>query len=157
MTAFRLYAAWSSANPIFTRLCEGKFNITRREWRLLATLATHGELSSSRLAEVAGLDAARTSRAITALCEKGWVERRRSSADARTVYVNVTEAGRTLYEQIMPAIIELNAQLTQDFNSEELEALHQLLARLGTRAQQLYESGVVSARANRGRKRTVRD
>lgn len=153
MTAFRLYTAWSSANPIFTRLCEGQFNITRREWRLLATVVNHDWLTSSQLAGVAGLDAVRTSRAITGLCAKGWVQRERSERDARTVHVAATPAGRDLYAAMMPAIMELNRLITQDLSDAELDTLHALLERVGARSRQLYGNDLVVARANRGRAR----
>jgi MarR family transcriptional repressor of emrRAB len=157
MTAFRLYTAWSSANPIFTRLCEGQYNITRREWRLLATVVNHARLTSSQLAAEAGLDAVRTSRAITALCTKGWLQRERAPHDGRTVHVAATPAGRTLYETMMPAIMELNQLITQDLSRAEVETLHALLERVGERARQLYGNDLVPARANRGRARARRD
>lgn len=156
MTAFRLYNAWSSANPIFTRLCEGRFNITRREWRILATLVHHARLTSSELAAETGLDAARTSRAITALCAKNWLERERSSHDARTVYVAATPAGRGLYREMMPAIVELNRQITQDLSPQEVNTLHGLLERLADRARLLHGSDLVATRAHRGPGRAAR-
>ena len=59
------------------RLCEGRFRITRREWRVLATLVEHGGegLGSSQLAEVAQLDRARTSRAVGAMVRRPAVRR----------------------------------------------------------------------------------
>src|SRR3546814_11030975 len=76
MMMFRLYRAWSAGNPIFTRLCEGRFNITRREWRLLAIAVQHASLTSTQLAHAAALDAPRTSRAVSSLCGKRSEERR---------------------------------------------------------------------------------
>ena len=105
MVVFRIYRAWSAANPIFTRLCEGRFNITRREWRILATSVTHGRLGSAALAKAAMLDSVRTSRSITALCAKGWLQRQRDTRDARNIYVEASPAGLDLYRRIMPIII----------------------------------------------------
>src|SRR5690606_13020476 len=81
MMMFRLYRAWAAGNPIFTRLCEGRFNITRREWRLLAIAVQHDRLTSTEMTHAVGLDGPRTSRAVGTLCNKGLLERRRDSGD----------------------------------------------------------------------------
>jgi DNA-binding MarR family transcriptional regulator len=150
MTAFHLYRAWSSANPIFTRLCEGRFNITRREWRILATAVHTGGLTSSELAHAANLDPARTSRAISSLCEKGWLRRERALDDARTVHVFVTQEGIALHAAMMPEISRLNALITQDLSAAELTQLHSLLGKISTRASQLYNADLITAPPHRG-------
>ena len=70
MLMYRLYQAWSQSNPVFVRLCEGRFGITRREWRLLACAVEGGIMTSAELAAAAKLDLARTSRTLGALCGK---------------------------------------------------------------------------------------
>src|SRR5262245_61971516 len=68
---YRLSRLLGVAGSMVIRLCEGRFGITRREWRLIATLASRGALGSSQLAEHAQLDRARTSRAVGSLVAKG--------------------------------------------------------------------------------------
>ena len=49
-----LYAMWhlqTSAGQVVTRVVEGEFGVTRRQWRVLALLATHEGVLSSQLAE----------------------------------------------------------------------------------------------------------
>lgn len=150
MMVFQLYKAWSGANPIFTRLCEGRFNITRREWRILATVAQQGCLTSAAVARAAGLDPARTSRAISSLCEKGWLTRRRDEHDARVVFIVQTDSGRSLYKEIMPAVTELNAVLTQDLDAEEVAALRGMLGKIARRAAMMLEADLVKERPHRG-------
>lgn len=91
---FQLYLAWSSANPMFVRLSEGRFHITRREWRILATLGHFERLNVSDLAQEVQLDLVRTSRAVTRLVEKGLLSKIKSSANARLVWVNLEPKGR---------------------------------------------------------------
>ncbi len=150
MTLFHLYQAWATSNQIFTRLCEGRFNITRREWRILATAVQHTALTSSALAQAASLDAARTSRAIGSLCEKGWLERKRDGRDARTVFVAASQAGRQLYAQIMPVVADLNMLITQDLELEERQALQTVLDKITRRARQMLEIDVIKDRPHRG-------
>ena len=85
MLMYRLYQAWSQSNPVFVRLCEGRYGITRREWRLLACAVEGGIMTSAELAAAAKLDLARTSRTLGTLCEKGWLRRLHDSADRRVV------------------------------------------------------------------------
>jgi len=150
MTMFRLYRAWSAANPIFTRLCEGRYGITRREWRILAIVTQHETLTSTQAAQAAALDGARTSRAIGALCAKGLLARRRASDDARTVHVFATEAGHALYREMMPVIASLNGLVFQDLSARELDLLNDMLGRIIGRAKQILEEDIVKERLHRG-------
>src|SRR3546814_13482728 len=97
MPMYCLYQAWSQASPVFVRLCEGRFGITRREWRLLAAAVEYGPLTSAELAATARLDLVRTSRALGTLCGKGWAARVRDSHDNRITHVMPPESGRALY------------------------------------------------------------
>ncbi|MCC2596970.1 MarR family winged helix-turn-helix transcriptional regulator [Pusillimonas sp. MFBS29] len=151
MLMFKLYRAWSAGNPIFTRLCEGRFNITRREWRLLAIAGQYDSLTSTRLAHVAALDAPRTSRAVGSLCRKGLLERRRDPDDARTVHISVTQRGRSLYHELMPLVASLNEVIFQDLDSGELQALGAMLDRIVSRAAQMIDDDLIKERTHRSR------
>lgn len=48
---FRIARLLSVSGALQIRLCEGRFGISRREWRLIAMLADHGVLSPSELAQ----------------------------------------------------------------------------------------------------------
>ena len=61
---YRLSRLAGAAGMPAVRLCEGRYGITRREWRMLALLAEGGVMHPSALAVQAQLDRARTSRAL---------------------------------------------------------------------------------------------
>ncbi|NYT58241.1 winged helix-turn-helix transcriptional regulator [Alcaligenaceae bacterium] len=151
MLMFKLYRAWAAGNPIFTRLCEGRFNITRREWRLLAIAGQYDSLTSTQLAHVAALDAPRTSRAVGSLCSKGLLERSRDLYDARTVHISVTKRGLNLYREIMPLVASLNDVIFQDLGAEEVQALGVMLDRIVSRAGRMIEDDLVKERTHRSR------
>lgn len=150
LTAFHMYRAWSSANPIFTKLCEGRYNITRREWRILGTAVRHNGVTSSMLAQAADLDAARTSRAVSSLCQKGWLRRQRAAHNAKIVHIFVTETGYDLYHVLLPEICRLNQLITQDLSTSEITQLHQLLGKISHRARLLFEQDLIKAPPHRG-------
>nr|MBA2673675.1 MarR family transcriptional regulator [Ramlibacter sp.] len=53
---YRISRLRAVAGGMVVRLCEGRFGITWREWRVLALLAQEEGLLSSQLAERAQLD-----------------------------------------------------------------------------------------------------
>lgn len=151
MMMFQLYRAWSAGNPIFIRLCEGRFNITRREWRILAIACMHPALTGTALAEAVSLDSARCSRAVSTLCEKGLLKRTRDTKDTRVVHVSVTELGMQRYKEVMPIVASLNEEIFQDLSAAEMSALSSMLDRISSRAALMLESNVVKERARRNR------
>lgn len=136
------------------RLCEGRFGITRREWRMLATLMEHGGvgLSSSQLAEVAQLDRARTSKAIGALVAKGLVSRSQPGGDRRQVVLRITDAGRAIHAELFPLVREINAQLMAALPPQVALQFDESLARLQARAEALLPAAAALPKADRRRR-----
>ena len=87
------------------RLCEGADGISRREWRLLATIADTGGLMPSQSAQHAQLDRARTSKAIASLVQKKLVQREVQLGDKRITLVHLSDDGRALYAMLFPQVL----------------------------------------------------
>jgi DNA-binding MarR family transcriptional regulator len=134
---YRLSRLLASAGGMVIRLCEGRFRITRREWRILALLAQDEGLLSSQLAERAQLDRARTSRAITSLVAKQLLQRRPGPADRRQAALALTEAGRALYEQLFPLVLEINRELLASLPAGDVPRLDAALDVLQRRADSM--------------------
>lgn len=149
MLLYRLYQAWSQANPVFLRLCEGRFGITRREWHILACAVESGSMSSAELAAVAKLDLTRTSRTLSTLCQKGWIRRRQDDADRRVVRVEATEEGKARYHALLPEIARLNNLLVQDLDDREVALLRDFLGRIEQRGRRMSQDNIVAEKASR--------
>ncbi|PND34420.1 DNA-binding protein [Achromobacter pulmonis] len=149
MLLYRLYQAWWQSNPVFLRLCEGRFGITRRQWRILACTVEDGTMSTAELAATAKLDLARTSRTVGALCEKGLLRRLHDSADRRVVRVAVTDEGLALYQGLLPEIARLNDLLVQDLSAQEVAVLRDLLGRIEQRGRRMSQDNIVAEKASR--------
>ncbi|WP_338879331.1 MarR family transcriptional regulator [Achromobacter veterisilvae] len=149
MLMYRLYQAWAQSNPVFLRLCEGRFGITRREWRILACAVEGGIMSSAELAAAAKLDLARTSRTLGALCEKGWLRRLHDSADRRVVRVEATAEGLARYQALLPEVSRLNDLLVQDLSDAEVALLRGFLGRIEQRGRRMAEDNIVAEKASR--------
>jgi len=140
---YRLSRLLAVAGSLVIRLCEGRFGITRREWRLVATLASRGELGSSELAAHAQLDRARTSRAVGSLVAKQLVSRVVRAGDRRQVRLQLTARGRALYEALFPLVSAINAELMGTLGSAEAAGLDDALKRLQAHAEQMVSQAVL--------------
>ena len=151
LVLYRLSRLLAVAGSMVIRLCEGRFGITQREWRLIATLASRGELGSSQLAEHAQLDRARTSKAVGSLVDKQLVARTHRVGDRRQVLLRLTERGQALYDELFPLVTRINADLMGALDADETARFDETLRRLQTRAERLVEEAVLP-KADRGRR-----
>ncbi len=149
---YRLSRLLSVAGGMVIRLCEGRFGITRREWRLIATLASRGELGSSQLAEHAQLDRARTSKAVSSLVGKQLVSRTQAGSDRRHVALRLTPAGLAVYEALFPLVSQINAELLAVLGEERELAFDAMMAELQARAEQMVaQAALPKADRRRGK------
>lgn len=134
---YRISHLLSVAGSMVIRLCEGRFGITRREWRILALLARADGLLSSQLAERAHLDRARTSRAITSLVAKKLVRREVGDGDRRQARLTLTAAGRSVHDELFPLVRRINENLLRPLSGGEIARLDQQLDALQAQAEQM--------------------
>ncbi|HEX2543835.1 MAG TPA: MarR family transcriptional regulator [Ramlibacter sp.] len=121
------------------RLCEGRFGITRREWRVIARLAQEQELLSSELADRIQLDRARTSRAVSSLVAKKLVRRESGSADRRQAQLALTDSGRKLHEALFPLVCEINRGLLSPLSGAQAQQLQGMLTAMQQRAEAMVQ------------------
>lgn len=146
---YRLSRAVRAGSGMATRLVEGGFGITHREWGMIGMLAQIGEITSSAFAERLQLDRVRTSRGLRSLSEKKLVERRRDADDGREVHVRLSDSGQQLCGALFPRIARLNMDLLEGIEAEHLDIFLQCLHRLELRGKELSALGVVQDKADR--------
>jgi DNA-binding MarR family transcriptional regulator len=134
---YRLGRLSGVAGAMVVRLCEGGYGITRREWAVVAHLYENGCLPPSVLAERMHRDRARTSRILTALTRKQLVMRSITAHDRRSALVELTPAGRQLYDVLMPQIQAINSQIIDAMSGQEIVYFDEALDRLQARAESL--------------------
>jgi DNA-binding MarR family transcriptional regulator len=146
---YRISRLFASSGAMVIRLCEGRYGITRREWRLIALLAAHGAMSPSELSERAHLERARTSRHITELASRGLIRRVPDPEDGRRAEVDLTPRGRKLYDELFPQSIRFNGQVLSALTPAELDAFEQALAKLTAQAERIAAGKPVPEKADR--------
>ena len=114
-------------------------------------------MQPTALAGKAGLDRARTSRAVTSLVGKGLVSRRVVSTGQRLAQLELTAAGQSLYAAMFPLVAAINQELVRELSEADRLALDQALLRIQHNAEQqlrLAELPRADRRHGRGRERT---
>lgn len=110
--------------------------------RLLAELSVRS-FTLTELAEVNMVTPPTMSNTISALEGRGWVRRVRAHHDRRVVLVELTEAGRRVYEEIEAKTRQRIETLLEPLSHEERRILHAGLALL----RRQFEAGVSLQRA----------
>jgi len=156
MPLYRFSRLLAEAGSLIVRLCEGRFGITRREWRLLSYLAAHPGLPPSELARLAGLDKAQSSRGVASLLDKQLVVRHVDPLDRRRATLALTPRGQHIHDELLPLTRDINQALLAELSDAEVDMLDQLLERLQTRAETVvagFDAELPRALRHRGRLR----
>ena len=130
---FRLNRLAANSGQPLIRYCEGRYGISRREWRLIVILSLQGPCSSSELAERARLAPGPTSKAVSQLVAKAIVTPTPVPNDRRQVVIAMTERGRKIFDALYPIVHELNERLLSALAPEERQALDDLIGKLEKR------------------------
>jgi len=145
---FRMSKVIAQGGSIVTRICEGRFGITRREWTVLAITARADSMLWAEVSRRCEIDDARLSRAVSSLVDKKLLLK--SQLPHRQLALSLTQAGRDLYAQMFPIALGINAQMMSALDPGLADALVQALERLHERGEQMVRDTVVP-KANRSR------
>lgn len=146
---YRLSRLLASSGAMVVRLCEGRYGITRREWRLIAVLAEEGATSPSELAQRTHLERARVSALITNLAEKKLLRRAQVPGDARRAEVMLTQQGKALYDELLPQSVRFQQEVLAALSPPEREAFELALQKLTDAAERLAATKPVVEKADR--------
>src|SRR5262245_27837720 len=94
------------------RICCHDISVT--QCYALETLADQGPMRLSALAERLFLDKSTTSRVVSTLVRKGYVEQRHDARDRRAMSLHTTRQGARLYARITGDLIAQQKQLLAD-------------------------------------------
>jgi len=110
-------------------------DVTEQQGRILRVLAGANGLDMLELAVRCGIQPPSVSRAVPVLIARGLVRRRSDKRDNRRVIVNLTAAGRKLFNRMAEDSTAVYAQLEADLGALPLQEIYALLdllvARLG--------------------------
>jgi DNA-binding MarR family transcriptional regulator len=99
-------------------------------WRVMAVLASAGELRQIDLADLTSTDASTLSRLVTRLVRLGLVTRTRSASSNREVAVKLSAKGETLVGRLIPIAREYEDTAIAGLPAQELAVLKRCLRRV---------------------------
>ena len=119
--------------------------MTRTQLSVLATVALHGPVGISELADIEGLNPTMLSRVLGKLEESGLVVRAVTEADRRAVRVQTTPAGRSLQQRLRRQRSKLLAERLTGLPDRQVSQLLAALPALEMLAEQLNRPQPVTA------------
>lgn len=108
------------------------FGLTKMEWRVLATIGYHGEISARDICTFTRLDKMQVSRAISKLIQSKFLLQQISAEDRRKTLLRLTVQGNDLYQKIIPLVMNQEAKLLEGLTEDESEQLKLLTEKLST-------------------------
>ncbi|KAB7731353.1 MarR family transcriptional regulator [Rudanella paleaurantiibacter] len=94
-------------NALQKRFVEAGFDLTVDQWVVVDHLHRNPGIAQATLAEMTAKDAPTVTRIIDLLVKKELVERRMAGDDRRKFLVSLTQTGEQVYEQMLPAVVEI--------------------------------------------------
>jgi DNA-binding MarR family transcriptional regulator len=142
---YLLSVAASGVSELFAQTYSAEFDMTIAEWRVMAHVGRHGDLSVNAVAAYTAMDKVKVSRATARLVAKRLVRRRVNPQDARLVMLTLTAAGRRVHGAIVERGLTIERMIAEELGARDHAELHRLLARL----RETVESGALQARLRR--------
>jgi DNA-binding MarR family transcriptional regulator len=114
-----------------------RFDLSIPEWRVLATLAIHPDLSAAEVAQRTAMDKVAVSRAVSSLLRSRRIERRFAPTDRRRSMLRLSALGEDVYAQVVPVALAYERELLAPLASAERELLDRVLRLLLGRATEM--------------------
>lgn len=109
---------------------QARFGLKIPEWRLMAVLGQGTALSQRDLVHATVMDKVTVSRATAALVERRLLMRLPSAHDGRSHTLVLSDAGQSLYREIVPAALAIEATVLAVLSEDERATLSSILVRL---------------------------
>lgn len=138
---YRLSVASNAVSQFIARAYEDEHGLSMQEWRVMAVLGEGGELTQQDIVGRTKMDKVTVSRAARSLEDRGVLRRAPNAADARSLRLSLTAAGRRIYERVAPRTRALEREVTGGFSAREVSALKELLARIEAAADEALGRG----------------
>ncbi len=127
---YRLNQLASQVSERLSEVYRDRFGLEVPEWRLLVTLGPDHVTNAGFLAESTRMVKSRVSRAMSSLVERGLIERVENQDDRREAVLQLTTAGRKLYNELVPLALAREESLLATMSSGDRTAFLRGLAAL---------------------------
>lgn len=137
---YRLSVASNRVSDAIAGTYRALFGLRIPEWRLIAVLAESDGMTQQALGRRTRMDKVTVSRAAIALADRGLVERAPNPGDQRSHLLALSAAGRTLYAEVAPKALEMEARIFAELDAKEAAAFASMLDRIEAAAERIAPS-----------------
>lgn len=127
---YRLSIASNAVSARIAREYQSRFGLKIPEWRLMAVLGEGKPLTQRELVAATLMDKVTVNRAAKALAERDLIERHAHGSDGRSHHLMLSNAGKALYDEIVPAALAMERKLLAAIDAKDRSHLDAMLATL---------------------------
>lgn len=106
------------------------FNLSRMEWRVMATVAMFNSTTAKHICEFTGMEKMQVSRAIKRMQQIDLVEHKMNSQDRRSSQISLTHTGLELYQKILPLVKKEEQHILSMLTKSEQNQLRHIIDKL---------------------------
>lgn len=129
---YRMARVQAKLNAQSTRLLKEDTGLSLTQWRLLALIGTIGQTTAAQLSRHAAMDKGLISRNLRAMSDGNLIQVTPDDRDHRLQHLDLTEAGKALFDLTLPRMLARQAALRARLTDEDLRTF---LATLDTLEQ----------------------
>ncbi len=134
---YRLAVASTLASRALARIYSHHFGLGIPEWRVMAMLGQFERLTARDVGELSHMHKTKVSRAVTALVDRGLVEKRANRDDRREAFLSLTRPGRRIYDELTPVALAFEERMLEGIPAGDLVAFERVLSVLTERGRVL--------------------
>ncbi len=127
---YRMAITSNAVSGLIAGEYRSEFGLKIPEWRIMAVLGDAGPLTQRDLVGATLMDKVAVNRACKMLAERDLVARSPNMADGRSHHLELTLAGRALYDQIWPQALATYEKIFTALTPSETRNLRALLDKL---------------------------
>jgi len=129
---YRLSILSNTVSGAIAAIYEERHGLSVAEWRIMAILGMDhaAELTQKDLCIHTRMDKVQVSRAVKRLLDAGYIAREVDDEDRRRAYLQLTNQGWAVYDDVAPATLAWERELVARLSRSEVSALDELITRL---------------------------
>ncbi len=132
---YQVRCFYSHVATVVSQCYTEDFGMTPPEWRTMASLGPDHQLTSAQIVFQSKTDKVTVSRAVAKLVSRGWLRMQNHPTDGRVRLLQLTRAGRKVYQTLVPRVLAAEASLLEGLSANEIDALKSLIRRITSQSQ----------------------
>ena len=131
---YRMSVTTNAVSDLIAGEYRARFGLKVPEWRVMAVLGDLGSQTQRELVGATRMDKVAVNRACKVLEERGLVARSPNTRDGRSHHLALTDAGRAMFDEIMPLALDMEKRLFSCLSASETDEFKATLGKLLDRA-----------------------